>query len=948
MSARNLHDVLDRPHETRSAWASHRARGLVTTMSRGPRLVGIALAVGLLCAAPAAGQLAFGVSWQSPLVAMPGGCPGFPITAGDILTTAPGGIPLAVPAGPPCVLIAGGPSPAGPGLGLFFTYPPAVGVPPMLPPGPPVEVDDFSFGNDVPLTPATVPGSATLLYSVDPWAIGIPGTAVAVAALPAGPATDAACDVFNRPILTPTPICGVMPAPIMNLIDGNGVFPGPIFNIGLMEPSFAAPVPPAPDPGDNLDGLAYRIPFQPPGPPFSPTTVYFTLDNGPPFTFDPIEATFGTGSAAANGPFTGSDVLISFGGTPPMVYAPFAALGLTPADDVSGLAVWDDGDGFYTPGVDWIAFTLKRGSPTLGLPASGLCVLPITVGDVLVPPVAPGLPPAIVITAESLGLQTMRSGFAVNDRCDAIMTAADCNGNGMPDFRDIELGLVGDCNGNGVPDSCEIAAGMASDCDGDDVPDACALAAGLVPDCNGNAIPDSCDIASGVLSDCNGNGIPDECEAYPTSFGAPAAYAALPGSSPIGLALADLNGNGSVDAALASTSGSSLQVFFNSGAGAFGPAVAVTAGGAARDVAAGNLDADADVDLATVDAAGGSMTVWLNAGAGTFVAGATYAVGAAPRSLVIAELNGVGSPEIAVANAFSDSVSILPNIGGGAFGAPLTLAVGYEPDDIIAADLDGDGDLDLVTGNVFTISILTNTSAGGTLAFAPAVTLALPGQPETVAAGDLDGDGDVDLVAANSAGSNVWVLPNVGGGTFGAPLSFAFVPAGEGGQPRSLQLVDVSSDGLPEIVVGRYANAITILRNVSTPGSIAFTTPGIPIAAAGGWSGPNGMWAVALANLNADTRPDLVYVHQFGNSLSVRINTAAPTALDSDGDGELDPCEADLDDDGVVGQSDLGILIADYGCTSPPAVSCPGDIDGDGDTDLSDLGWLLASYGLPG
>jgi hypothetical protein len=53
----------------------------------------------------------------------------------------------------------------------------------------------------------------------------------------------------------------------------------------------------------------------------------------------------------------------------------------------------------------------------------------------------------------------------------------------------------------------------------------------------------------------------------------------------------------------------------------------------------------------------------------------------------------------------------------------------------------------------------------------------------------------------------------------------------------------------------------------------------------------------------------------------------------------------DINGDGDVDQSDLGILLADYGCTSPPAETCAGDLDGDGDTDQSDLGVLLASYG---
>jgi hypothetical protein len=52
-------------------------------------------------------------------------------------------------------------------------------------------------------------------------------------------------------------------------------------------------------------------------------------------------------------------------------------------------------------------------------------------------------------------------------------------------------------------------------------------------------------------------------------------------------------------------------------------------------------------------------------------------------------------------------------------------------------------------------------------------------------------------------------------------------------------------------------------------------------------------------------------------------------------------CPGDLDGDNDTDQSDLGILLADYGCTS----GCVGDLDGDDDTDQEDLGILLADYG---
>jgi len=50
----------------------------------------------------------------------------------------------------------------------------------------------------------------------------------------------------------------------------------------------------------------------------------------------------------------------------------------------------------------------------------------------------------------------------------------------------------------------------------------------------------------------------------------------------------------------------------------------------------------------------------------------------------------------------------------------------------------------------------------------------------------------------------------------------------------------------------------------------------------------------------------------------------------------------DLNGDGCVDHADLGILLADWGCSGG---DCPGDADGDGDTDHGDLGLLLGHWG---
>lgn len=83
-----------------------------------------------------------------------------------------------------------------------------------------------------------------------------------------------------------------------------------------------------------------------------------------------------------------------------------------------------------------------------------------------------------------------------------VSTSVDCNNNGVPDECEP------DCNLNGTADSCDIANGTLFDLNDNLIPDECET----LVDCNGNGIQDVCDIARGTSQDFNRDGIPDECQ----------------------------------------------------------------------------------------------------------------------------------------------------------------------------------------------------------------------------------------------------------------------------------------------------------------------------------------------------------------------------------------------------------------------------------------------------
>ncbi len=58
---------------------------------------------------------------------------------------------------------------------------------------------------------------------------------------------------------------------------------------------------------------------------------------------------------------------------------------------------------------------------------------------------------------------------------DEARSFADCNGNGIPDGRDIVTGRSADCNTNGRPDACDILTGLSLDDDVNGTPDECEI-----------------------------------------------------------------------------------------------------------------------------------------------------------------------------------------------------------------------------------------------------------------------------------------------------------------------------------------------------------------------------------------------------------------------------------------------------------------------------------------
>lgn len=249
-----------------------------------------------------------------------------------------------------------GDNPVPPGMGwdvggpgpVLHVIAPAYGVLPV-----PDNTDGISNGEFRP------DQQQVIYFSVDDLSMGRPGTPVRHQALRGQHAGDRWVTngrTSAAPALGPFPavIVGGLGGP-RHLLSANQTayneipsIPPPVFNF-FLPPAGATQM-------DDMDALELNpIDFN--GDLIHNTFIWFSLAAGSP-TLGAIGA-------------TPADILVAPPGAPlvPVPYAPFFTMGLTPADDIDALAVWNFASPFVAdPGLDVAIFSLRPGSPYLAGP----------------------------------------------------------------------------------------------------------------------------------------------------------------------------------------------------------------------------------------------------------------------------------------------------------------------------------------------------------------------------------------------------------------------------------------------------------------------------------------------------------------------------------------------------------------------------------------------------
>jgi hypothetical protein len=363
------------------------------------------------------------------------------------------------------------------------------------------------------------------------------------------------------------------------------------------------------------------------------------------------------------------------------------------------------------------------------------------------------------------------------------------------------------------------------------------------------------------------------------------------GTHAISIAVADLNGDGKPDlvvsngASCYTCSSGSVGVLLGNGDGTFQEARTYDTGGSGTgQIAVADLNGDGKLDVVVTNACAagiscdgnsdtGSVAVLLGNGDGTLQTAKVFSTGnQISLYLALADFNRDGKLDVVVADGCGGcghfNISVLIGNGDGTFGSPSSYGLDAEPLGIAAGDVNGDGKIDLLVGFENTGGNPNGSSAvllgNGDGTFQPPQTLYPAGAYPALA--DVDGDGVLDLVVATPCSNprctkgGVGVLLGNGDGSF-RPIQ---IYSSGDYDADYIAIGDVNRDGKADILVANYGAGPS-----GKVGALLGVGDGTFLPVQLSSAGIGGPFAMSLADVNSDGKPDLlVAIYDLNNEIT--------------------------------------------------------------------------------